>query len=128
MRWAEFAIRSVDGLSATELAHVPAVKDGDADVRTITATVHGDLLLHGHKVQKDDVVEVAFRYASGAPADAKPSRIDVTSKQPMRVVLKEHDVAPRDTEGKLAAWTTNLIAKVADNADVTVNLKATSSP
>ena len=94
----------------------------------MTATVHGDLLIHGHKVQKDDVVEIAFRYAPDATAEAKPVLVTVTSKQPMHVVLKEHDVAPRDTEGKLAAWMTNLVAKVADTADVTMNLKATPSP
>jgi hypothetical protein len=128
MRWADFAIRSIDGLSATALAQVPASRDGDSDVRKVTMTVHGDLLIHGHQVQKDDAVEVAFRYAPAAPANAKPLRIEMKSKQPMRVVLKEHDVQPRDTQGKIAAWTTNLIAKVAETADVTVDLGATPLP
>jgi hypothetical protein len=128
MRWADFAIRSIDGLSATDLTKVPASRDGENDVRRVTMTVHGDLLIHGHQVQKEDAVEVAFRYASGAAASAKPLRIEMKSKQPMRVVLKEHDVQPRDTQGKIAAWTTNLIAKVAETADVTVNLAATPSP
>ncbi len=128
MRWADFAIRSIDGLSAADLTKVAAVRDGDSDVRRVTMTVHGDLLVHGHKVEKEDAVEVAFRYAPGAPAEARPVRIEMKSKQPMRVVLKEHDVRPRDTEGKIAAWTTNLIAKVAETADVTVDLAATPAP
>jgi hypothetical protein len=128
MRWADFAVRSIDGLSASDVTKVPAAHEGDTDVRRVTMTVHGDLLVHGHKVQKDDAVEVAFRYAPGSPADAKPVRIEMKSKQPMRVVLKEHDVSPRDTQGKIAAWTTNLIAKVAETADVTVDLAATPAP
>jgi hypothetical protein len=43
----------------------------------------------------------------------------------MRVVLKEHDVSPRDPAGQLLEWTTSLISKVADTADVTVTLAAT---
>jgi hypothetical protein len=124
MRWADFAIRSIDGLSAADLTKVAPAREASSDVRRVTMTVHGDLLVHGHMVQKDDVVEVAFRYPPGAPADAKPTRIEMKSKQPMRVVLKEHDVRPRDTQGKIAAWTANLVAKVAETADVTVDIGA----
>jgi len=38
MRWATYAIRSVDGLSATDLAKVTPTKDGSDDVRTVTST------------------------------------------------------------------------------------------
>jgi hypothetical protein len=124
MRWADFAIRSIDGATASDLTKVAPARDGADDVRRVTMTVHGDLLLHGHKVEKEDVVEVTFRYPPGA-SDAKPGRIEVKSKQPMRVVLKEHDVRPRDTEGKIAAWTTSLLAKVAETADITFSLAAT---
>ncbi len=41
-RWAVYAIRSVDNLSATDLTKVPATKDGDDEVRTVTATTHGE--------------------------------------------------------------------------------------
>jgi hypothetical protein len=128
MRWADFAIRSIDGLSATDLTKVPAASEGDSDVRRVTMTVHGDLLVHGHKVEKEDAVEVAFRYDRGASAEARPVRIEMKSKQPMRVVLKEHDVRPRDTQGKIAAWTTNLLGKVAETADITVDLAASPAP
>ncbi|HZU82216.1 MAG TPA: hypothetical protein VE987_04835 [Polyangiaceae bacterium] len=124
MRWAEFAIRSVDGLSATDVKAVAPTKVGGDDLRTVTMTVHGDLLVHGHKLPKDDVVQVSFRYPAGAPAGSKPTRIDVESKQPMRVILKEHDVSPRDPAGQLLAWTANLVSKVAETADVTVALSA----
>ena len=128
MRWAQFAVRSVDGLSATDVTKVAAAKDGADDVRKVSAVVHGDLLVHGHKVPKDDAVEVSFRYPAGASADAKPSRVDVKSTQPMRVVLKEHAVEPRDPVGQLLGWTAKLISKVAETADVTVNIAATPAP
>ena len=128
MRWATYAIRSVDGLSATDLSKVAAVKDvSDAtvDVRTVTMTVHGDMLIHGHQIQKDGVVEVSFRYPSGAAPDSRPVRVGVKTKQPVRVVLKEVDVQPRDTVGALTAWTTRLVSKVAEFADITVDIGAT---
>jgi hypothetical protein len=125
MRWAEYAIRSIDGLSATDVAKVAPVKDGAEDVRTVTMTVHGELRIHGHKVPKDDAVEVSFRYPSWASADSKPTTIHVKSKQPLHVVLKEFDVAPRDPTGKALAWTTQLLSKVAETADVSFDLGAT---
>jgi hypothetical protein len=124
MRWAEFAIRSLDDLSANDLTKVSATHLGSDDVRTVTMTVHGELLVHGHRVPKDDAVEVSFHYSPGAAPDAKPRAISVSSKKPMRVVLKEHDVRPRDPAGQLLEWTTNLLSKVADTADVTFQLGA----
>jgi hypothetical protein len=128
MRWAEYAIRSIDGLSSTDLAKVVPTKDGDGDLRTVTMTTHGELRIHGRQVQKDDVVTVSFRYPSGAAADAKPTRIEVKPRQPIRVVLKEYDVAPRDPGGKALAWTTSLLSKVAETADVTFDLGAAPAP
>jgi hypothetical protein len=128
MRWAEYAIRSIDGLTATDLAKVAPTGDADGDVRTVTMTTHGDLRIHGRQVQKDDVVTVVFRYPKGAAADSKPTRIEVKPKQPIRVVLKEYDVQPRDPGGKALAWTTSLLSKVAETADVTFDLAAAPAP
>ncbi|MDP9002613.1 MAG: hypothetical protein M3O46_21195 [Myxococcota bacterium] len=128
MRWAEFAIRSIDTPSATDLRTVSPVKEGAEDVRAVTMTVRGDLLIHGHKLPKEDVVDVSFRYPAGAAPASKPLRIEIKSKQPMRVVLKEHDVTPRDPGGQLLAWTTSLVSKVAETADVTIALTATPLP
>jgi hypothetical protein len=128
LRWAEFAIRSIDGLSATDVRTVAPVREGADDVRTIAMTVHGELMLHGHKLPKDDPVVLALHYAPGAAPGSEPKRIEIASKAPMRVVLKEYDVSPRDPAGQLLSWTTNLISKVADTADVTVALTATPRP
>jgi hypothetical protein len=128
MRYADYAIRSVDGIAAPDLSKVAPIKDGTDDVRTVAATVHGEVLVHGHKVQKDALVDIAFRYPSGAGADDKPARITIQSKEPLRLVLKELDVRPRDPAGQILDWTTRLISKVAETADITVDLAATPAP
>jgi hypothetical protein len=46
----------------------------------------------------------------------------------MRIVLKEHDVRPRDPAGAVLEWTTRLISKVAETADITLDINATPSP
>jgi hypothetical protein len=128
MRWAEFAIRSIDNLSARDLTKVAPVNLGQDDLRTVSMTVHGELLVHGHKVPKDGVVEVSFHYPAGASGESRPLRVEIKTKQPMLVVLKEHDVGPRDPAGLVLSWTTNLIAKVADTAEVSVDIQATPAP
>ena len=127
-RWADLAIRSIDEASATDLTKVEAKRDGAEDVRTVTMTIHGDVLIHGHRVQKDAVVTSDFRYPAGAAADSRPARIEIQSKEPMHVVLKDLDVRPRDPAGQLLDWTTKLISKVAETADVTVHLGAIPAP
>ena len=80
LRWADFAIRSIDGLSATDLRTVAPAREGSDEVRRVTMTVHGDLLVHGHKLAKDDVVDVSFYYAAGSASGSKPARIEIRSK------------------------------------------------
>jgi len=122
-RWAVYAIRSVDHLSATDLTKVPLTKVDGGDARVVTATTHGDLLVHGHKVEREAEVEVTFRYAPGGAAE-KPTGIAVKSKKPLRVTLADHDVKPRDGFGKIAKGAFNLLGtKVADIADVTLDLR-----
>jgi hypothetical protein len=123
-RYAVYAIRAVENLSATDLTKVAATKDGDDEVRTVTATTKGELLIHGHKVDREADVEVQFRYAPGAPAD-KPKSVAIKSKKPLRATLAEHDVKPRDGFGKIAKGAFNLLGtKVAEVADITLDLRA----
>jgi hypothetical protein len=128
MRWAELAIRGIDGASAADLTKVAPEKDAAGEVRTVAMTVHGDVLIHGHRIQKDAVVDVAFRYPSGSAADSRPTAIEIKTREPMHVVLKELDVRPRDPAGQLLDWTTKLISKVAETADVTVDIGASPAP
>lgn len=123
-RYAIYAIRSVDNLSATDLTKVPATKDGDDEIRTVTATTKGELLIHGHKVDREADVEVQFHYAPGAPPD-RPKSVTIKSKKPLRATLAEHDVKPRDGFGKIAKGAFNLLGtKVAEVADISLDLRA----
>jgi hypothetical protein len=124
-QYADFVIHSVDNLSSPDVSKVAPTKDGGEDIRTVTATVHGEFLVHGHKANKDVPIQARFHYPAGAAADSNPVKIDIKSTAPLHVTLKEHDIQPVDKVGKLAAWTEGLISKVAETADVTLDLHAT---
>jgi len=125
-KYVVFAIRSVDGASANDVTKIAPTKDGSEDIRTVTLTAHGELLLHGHKTNKDVPLEVKLHYPSGAPADSHPTKIDIAAKSPMQITLADYDVKPRDNFGKLATASFNLLGtKVANTADITFTLTAT---
>ncbi|MBX3263889.1 MAG: hypothetical protein KIS78_34050 [Labilithrix sp.] len=127
-RYAVYAIRAIDNASATDVTKVAPTKDGADDVRTVTLTTKGELLVHGHKVERDADVEVSFRYDAGAAPD-KPKAVWIKTKKPIRVVLAEHDVKPRDGFGKIAKSSFHLLGtKVADNADVALDVRAKEQP
>ncbi len=119
-----FAIQSIEAVSEPDVSKIAPVRVGDEDVRSATLTARGDFLLHGRKVSKDVALQVAFHYAKGADAVARPLFISVKTATPMHVTLAEHDVKPLDGFGKVAQWTANLVSKVATNADVTLDLRA----
>ena len=127
-RWVHFAIRSIDGLSATNLSKVAPTKVGGDDVRSVTLVAHGDVELHSFpsKGQKDAALEVRFHVPSGSPEGTKPTSIELVSREtPIQITLADHDVKPRDTEGILAQKAFGLLGtKVADVANVSVNLVA----
>lgn len=119
-RFIVFTVLGVEGLSATDLTKVAPTKDGADDVRTVSAKVKGEIFLHGKKVARDADVTVTFR----GPAD-KPTRVDIKSVKPFKVILAEHDVKPRDDVGKIAQKAFNLLGtKVADEAGVSLELSA----
>ena len=132
-RWVHFAIRSIDGLSATDLSTVPPVKVAGDDVRNVTLVAHGDLELHSlpAKTQKDVPLEVRVHVPAGSPDGTKPTSIELVSRAgaPLQITLADHDVKPRDTEGILSQKAFGLLGtKVAEVASVSVNLLAKPSP
>jgi hypothetical protein len=126
-RWVTFEIRSVDGLSAPDVTKIAAEKTADGEVRVVTLTAHGEIFLHGRKADKDAGLEIRFHYPAGAAADSKPTSIDLVSKTPLHIVLADHEVKPRDPVGALlqGGFNSVLRAKVAETADVTLDLHAT---
>jgi hypothetical protein len=127
-RWVIFTIRGVDGIATRDLAQVAVTHLAAEDARTVDATVKGDFFLHGHSVTKDVPVEVVFHYLTGQ-ATAAPTRIEIRTKAPLHITLADHDVKPRDGLGKLAQASFSLLGtKVAETADVTVDLSGTPAP
>jgi len=124
-KYAVYAIRSVENLSATDLTKVVPTKEGEGDLRTVTMTTKGEVLIHGHKVDRDADLEVQFHYAPGTAAE-KPTFVTVKTKKPFRITLAEHDVKPRDNVGKIAKASFHLLGtKVADTADISLDIRAT---
>ena len=68
-QYAVFAIQTVDKISEPNVSKVAPTKEGGEEIRTVTATVHGDFLIHGHKAPKDVPIEARFHYPAGAKAD-----------------------------------------------------------
>ena len=128
-RWAVLTIDSVDALSAPDVTKVAPVKEGSDDVRTVTMTVHGRFYVHKASVPKEANVEVKFHYPAGAAADSKPSSLEIKTTKSLHIVLKDHDIEPRDPFGSVAQGALHLLGtKVADTADITVELKAAPAP
>jgi hypothetical protein len=126
-RWVHFAIRSIDGASATDLSKVAPTKVDADDVRTVTLTAHGEVEAHSipSKTLRDAPLEVRVHVPAGSPPDTKPTKIEVASKAPFTIQLADHDIKPRDTEGILAQKAFGLLGtKVADVANVSVDLTA----
>jgi hypothetical protein len=126
-RWATFALRSIDGLSASDLTKIAAEETEHGEERLVTLTVHGDLSLHGHKMSTDAVLEIRFHYPGGAAPSSQPSSLDVTSKIPLHIALSDYDVRPPGPVGRLFIehGADAIGAKVAATADVTLALHAT---
>src|SRR5438128_2685744 len=72
-RYAVYAIRSIENASATDVTKIAPTKDGTDEVRSLSMTTKGELLIHGHKVDRDAEVDVAFRYDPGAAPDKPKS-------------------------------------------------------
>lgn len=131
-RWVHFAIRSIDGLSATDVSKVAPTTVGGDDVRTVTLVAHGDIEVHSlsSKAQRDAALEVRFHAPAGSAPGTKPTSIELVSRDPskLEITLADHDVKPRDAEGILAQKAFGLLGtKVADVANVSVNLVAKPS-
>lgn len=127
-RYAVYAIRAIENPTASDVTKVAATKEDADDVRTVVMRTKGELLIHGHKVDREAEVEVKFHYPAGGDP-AKPTWIGIKSKTPFHVVLAEHDVKPRDGFGKIAKGSFNLLGtKVADNAEIQLDLRAKAQP
>jgi len=115
-RWARFTFTSLDSAAPAKLPEA-AGPDG---LRTVKVVAKGDLWLHGVTSPKT----VKLTVAVSGPASA-PTAVRITSDEPLRVSLKEHDVKPRDIAGKFLAGALERVGKkIDDAAQVSLDLTA----
>jgi len=128
-KFAVFAIRSIDGLAEKDVRKLTATTENGNDVRKADLVAHGELLVHGHKVNKDVPLTVKIVHTQGAKPTDAPRSIAIVSKEPLKVTLAEHEVRPRDDVGKIAKAAFSLIGtKVAETASISVDFTATIAP
>jgi hypothetical protein len=115
-RYVEFLITRIENASVTDLGKLSGPE------RKLTATVVGELRLHGRKSDKRANVELTFSFAG-----EKPTGLSVRTLTPVAVSLEEYDVRPREAFGKLAQKTLDALgSKVAKSAPIQLEFKATA--
>lgn len=115
-RWALFSVTDVKDVSATDVSTLSGAS------RKVTATIGGELLVHGRKVPKTVQIEATFEY-NGDHLDA----LSVKTLQPLTIALKEHDIRPPDaskSEQVLQNWLGLFGKKVAEEAPVEFEFRA----
>ena len=97
-------------MAANRPTNVPGVAD--------SPNVLANLLIFYLLDRRTQISECSFR------AYSRPSAIGIKTRAPLHLALKELDIVPRDPVGAALQWTALLISKVAETADVSVDLRA----
>jgi hypothetical protein len=127
-RFATFTVRAVPDVSARSLDEAAVEKSGEARVRVIRLSAKGELSIHGCQVERDAKVELRAYYEGSAPIDS-PSWLEIRTVEPLRVVLSEHEIKPRDAFGKLVKSAGHLLGtRVAEDAEIHLELRARPQP
>ncbi len=114
-RFARFTIRSVDEVSSKLVE--AAEKNGE---RSVTVTGQGDLWVHG--VSSPTTVKLVAMFQG--PPDA-PTGLHLTTAEPLKLSLKEHDVKPRDVAGKFLNGALEKVGKkIDDTVQISLDLTA----
>jgi hypothetical protein len=114
----QFSITSIDKTSVVDVTTLTGA------VRKVTVTATGDFLLHGRKNKKTVDLEATFAFDGD-----KPTSVELKTVKPFAVGLAEYDVKPRESFGKLAQKTLEILSpKVAKDAEVTFDLTAKAAP
>jgi len=112
-RWARFTIKSIDQISATELAKA-------ANAAPVPVRATGEMWLHGVTSPKTIAATATFAGPPGAPTS-----VHIVTTEPLTVSLKQHDVKPRDLAGKFLAGALEKIGqKIDDTVQISLDLTA----
>lgn len=96
LRRGRFEVDAIHQPSATAVERRRAVDH----LQTVSAILAGRLVLRGLSVEQRVPVELAFHFDPERPSDTEPQRFVVRLKNALRVPLAEHEIAPRDQEGR----------------------------
>ena len=141
-RWAEFVIVEIEDLSAPAAHEGRRVKrsrrpppadggddvsptDATGEVREVTLLARGRLTFHAYRVEHAVRLRARFHYPAEPTPGAKPTRLVIETRSPVKVSLAAHDVKPRDGAGVFMASGVKLWGvKVAREARVSLRLTA----
>lgn len=133
LRFARFTISTITSSSAPAAylgRRVPVRTDVETEPptkerRRVSLTALGHLEVRGLRTTREARLDVDFDYAEPADSSSKPLRIWIRTARPLDVPLAEHDVAPRDEQGRLRASDLPLLGRVVGStARVDVQLLA----
>lgn len=144
LRWATFTLDAIEEASALTAHEGKREKPGPdprgspptddptaesgapaAERRSVTLTAKGQLVLHDRRVETALPLRVDFHYGAAAAPDAKPERIEITTRRPLAVPLETHDIRPRDSTGTALSEGMKLLGtKVGKTAMVRLTLGA----
>jgi hypothetical protein len=114
-QWVRFTIESV----TVTPSKLDDAKEAEGH-RRVELSAKGQLWLHGVTSQK--TVKLAALFSG--PADA-PTSVQVTTLEPLRISLKEHDVKPRDVAGKFLKGALEQVGeKIVDEVQVSFDFTA----
>jgi polyisoprenoid-binding protein YceI len=116
-RWARFTFKSLVSATPAKLADAPEQNGA----RTLHVVANGDMWLHGVTAPKTVKLTVVVTGPVSAPTSMK-----ITTDEPIRLSLKEHDVKPRDVGGKFLNGALEKVGKkIDDAAQVSLDISAT---
>lgn len=119
-RWARFTITAVSSVSAARIEDAAEVSGR----REVKVTAAGDLWVHGVSAPKTVKLSISFE----GPVDA-PSRVHITTAEPLVVSLKQHDIKPRDLAGRFLEGALEQVGKkIDDRVQITLDVTAAARP
>lgn len=113
-RYAEFKIKGIEGAAKNNVLEMKGAE------RKVDLKVKGSLRIHGRVTEHTFPAEAVFEFQGD-----EPKALHVTSKEPVGVSLKKHDVKPRKAFDVLADKTLDALgAKVAKVAEISLDVHA----
>jgi hypothetical protein len=104
-RFARLTIRHVGELSARAAVEGRPLRqlEPGSVLRRVDFKVTGELTLHGYRIEYTVPIRATFHLPEPARAGQEPTRVELGTREPLRLDLTQHDVLPRDARGSAVA-------------------------